>query len=131
MNSDHDIDVTEETPAEALESTSETILDHAAAAAVEAADLSDDDEDVEDEEEGDDGVKAEGDEESEEDDDNEEAACFAAAFCWFGGGGGADAPPRLSVVPHPSVFQDADAHAVFVDVDLDQRFAIDDCALGR
>ncbi|RUX83546.1 ATPase, partial [Mesorhizobium sp. M7D.F.Ca.US.004.01.2.1] len=38
MNSDHEIEVTEETPApaEALESASETILDHAAAAAVEA-----------------------------------------------------------------------------------------------
>ena len=47
MNSAHDIEVTEETPApaEALESASETLLDHAAAAAVEAADLSDDDED--------------------------------------------------------------------------------------
>ncbi|TIT51945.1 MAG: ATPase, partial [Mesorhizobium sp.] len=46
MNSDHEIEVTEETsaPAEAIESASETALDHAAAA-VEAADLSDEDED--------------------------------------------------------------------------------------
>ncbi|TIN71687.1 MAG: ATPase, partial [Mesorhizobium sp.] len=50
MNSDHEIEVTEETPvpAGALESASETILDHAAAAAIEAADLSDDDEDGDD-----------------------------------------------------------------------------------
>ncbi|WP_446720603.1 hypothetical protein [Mesorhizobium sp. 131-3-5] len=36
MNSDHDIEVTEETSAaaEALESASETVLDHAAATAV-------------------------------------------------------------------------------------------------
>ncbi|MER9301374.1 ATPase [Mesorhizobium sp. M0293] len=81
MNSDHDIEVTEETPAEALESASETTLDHAAAAAVEAADLSDDDEDGDDEE-GEEGDHAEAatlsdddeDGEAEEVDDKEEAA---------------------------------------------------------
>ena len=47
MNSDHDIEVTEETSAaaEALESASETVLDHAGATAVDAADHSDDEED--------------------------------------------------------------------------------------
>ncbi|WP_367142375.1 ATPase [Mesorhizobium sp.] len=97
MNSDHEIEVTEETSAaaEAIESASETVLDHAATA-VEAADLSDEDEDGDDEEgddedgeesdedDADDAVKAEGDDaegeeesedgEAEEDDDKEEAA---------------------------------------------------------
>lgn len=91
MNSDHDIEVTEETTAatEAIESVSDGILDHAAAAAVEAADLSDDDEeatlsgddedeDGEDDDEDEveeDGVKVEGeDDEDESGEDKEEAA---------------------------------------------------------
>ncbi|TGQ92012.1 ATPase, partial [Mesorhizobium sp. M1C.F.Ca.ET.204.01.1.1] len=55
MNSVDDIDLIEETPAaaEASESASEDVLDHAAAAAVEAADPSDDDEEDGDEEDGD------------------------------------------------------------------------------
>src|SRR5438445_13487446 len=91
MNSDHEIEVTEETSGqpEALETASETALDHAAAATVEAADHSDDedgDEEEGDDEDGeesdeDDAVKAEGDDaegeeeseegESEDDDDKE------------------------------------------------------------
>jgi DNA-directed RNA polymerase subunit delta len=100
MNSDHEIEVTEETsaPVEALETASETALDHATAATVEAADHSDDEdgddeegddedgeESDEDDADADDSVKAEGDdakddEESEDDeseeghDDKEEAA---------------------------------------------------------
>src|SRR5689334_2595227 len=71
MNSDHDIEVTEETSvaAEALESASETVLDHAGATAVDAADHSDDEEDG-DEEEGDD----EDEDGEESDEDGAEAA---------------------------------------------------------
>src|SRR5690242_9114261 len=52
MNSVDDIDLIEETPAaaEATESASENLIDHAAAAAVESADPSEDDEEDGDEE---------------------------------------------------------------------------------
>jgi len=103
MNSDHDIEVTEETSAaaEALESASETALDHAAATAVEAADLSDDEDG--DEEEGDDEDGEESDEDGAEaaklsgdDDEDEEGADDAVKA--EGGEGKEDAGRRRQVV---------------------------------
>jgi DNA-directed RNA polymerase subunit delta len=85
MNSDHEIEVTEENPAaaEALESVSETTVDHVAAAEDEIVPLSDEDEeetegdDEEDEDDEEDhaetSVKAEGDDSVEDEDDDESA----------------------------------------------------------
>lgn len=83
MNSDHEIEVTEETPAaaEALETASETVLDHDDAEAsdaaehadddVESAMLSGDDEDHEDEEDEDE-EDGEHDEEAKAEDESDE-----------------------------------------------------------